>query len=240
MSKGSWKSIDLAREEIPTQRGKRVPRATALAVEEEPLAMQAAKQARRFQRQIKQVVPLLRGARSQEVFARDADMRQAAVGRLESEKDRTMPRIETLLRIALAAGHDLELRFAKRDPAAEGPAFLVVTSDREDVLEVRDTVKIADGVGGAGVGTVVGAADIWRRRRWRWLTGAGGVGTVVGVADTLSEREQALRLMLPSELKDEVTQVLDALEALRDGREDVEHVASTLQTVGRHMKTFAS
>lgn len=216
MSKGSWKSIDLAREEIPTQRGKRVPRATALAVEEEPLAMQAAKQARRFQRQIKQVVPLLRGARSQEVFARDADMRQAAVGRLESEKDRTMPRIETLLRIALAAGHDLELRFAKRDPSAEGPAFLVVTPDREDVLEVRDTVKIADGVDGAGV------------------------GTVVAVADTLSEREQALRLMMPSELKDEVTRVLDALEALRDGREDVEHVASTLQTVGRHMKTFAS
>lgn len=216
MSKGSWKSIDLAREEIPTQRGKRVPRATALAVEEEPLAMQAAKQARRFQRQIKQVVPLLRGARSQEVFARDADMRQAAVGRLESEKDRTMPRIETLLRIALAAGHDLELRFAKRDPSAEGPAFLVVTPDREDVLEVRDTVKIVDGVDG------------------------GGVGTVVGVADTLPEREQALRLMVPSEMKDEVTRVLDALEALRDGREDVEHVASTLQTVGRHMKTFAS
>lgn len=216
MSKGSWKSIDLAREEIPTQRGKRVPRATALAVEEEPLAMQAAKQARRFQRQIKQVVPLLRGARSQEVFARDADMRQAAVGRLESEKDRTMPRIETLLRIALAAGHDLELRFAKRDPAAEGPAFLVVTPNREDVLEVRDTVKIVDGVDG------------------------GGVGTVVGVADTLSEREQALRLMVPSEMKDEVTRVLDALEALRDGREDVEHVASTLQTVGQHMKTFAS
>ncbi|MCH7692038.1 MAG: helix-turn-helix transcriptional regulator [Proteobacteria bacterium] len=216
MSKGSWKAIDFSRKEIPTQRGKRVPRATALAVEEEPLAMQAAKQARRFQRQIKQVVPLLRGARSQEAFARDTNMRQAAIGRLESEKDRTMPRIETLLRIALAAGRDLELTFVKHDPSAEGPAFLVVTPDREDVLEVRDIVKIADDVGGAGV------------------------GTVVGVADTLPEREQALRLMVPSELKDEVTRVLDALEALRDGREDVEHVASTLQTVGQHMKTFAS
>ena len=96
------------------------PAAKPLVAGEGPLAIRSGVMIHQMRQGLKKAIRALRGDLTQESFAQQIGVSQAALARVESLNNEIFPSTPMLIRIALVSGRDLQMSFVKRTEDASG------------------------------------------------------------------------------------------------------------------------